>query len=87
MASRSRRRPVTKDRSAGSPLAVTSDIHCSRSRPRPTGPDVHQQRPAAVAAAQRELIHARHPRRLGHGGIGQGADQPDQRRPAHPGVT
>ena len=50
---------------------------------RPAGLDVNQQRPVAVPFAQRELVHAQHPRRRAERGVGQRADQPQQRRPAH----
>jgi hypothetical protein len=52
---------------------------------------VHRLLPARMSrskarkGAQRELVHAQHPGRCAQGGVGHGADQPDQRHPAHPG--
>ena len=51
----------------------------------PAGLDVDQQRPVTAALAQRELIHAQHPRRRADGRVGHRPDQADQRHPAHAG--
>ena len=49
------------------------------------GLDVDQVGPLRAAAAHRELIHAQHPRGRADGGVGQGADEPEQRHPVHGG--
>jgi hypothetical protein len=82
-------RPVPADQLGARALGQPGGERVSR----PLGQDidraaalhVDQDRAVAVAAAQRELIDAQHPRRRAHHRIGQGADQADQRHPADPG--
>ena len=52
---------------------------------RAAGLHVDQQRAVGMPAAQRELIHSKHGRRVHPGRVWQRADQPDQRHPARPG--
>ena len=49
----------------------------------PTGVHVDQDRAVVPSAAQREVVHAQHtrPADAGCGGVGQGADHPDQGHP------
>jgi hypothetical protein len=49
---------------------------------RPASLDIHQHRAVDVSLAQREVVHSQHQRHAGSR-VGRGADQPEQRRPAH----